>query len=678
MASGTRSGSGLSRWMGGIAIGCALLRADAAAAGSGSARFVDDDAAPGGDGLAWGSAYRFLQSALAEAAASSGAVTEIRLAQGVYRPDRDETTPGGTGDRGATFQLINALALRGGYAGPGAPDPDLRQPEVYQSVLSGDLDSDDGPGFANIGENAWHVVTGTGADATAILDGLVITAGNADASSPINEGGGLYCGIFSAPTVVECTFSANSAAVAGGAMSGVFCHPSLVACTFVGNRSDDVGGAVAGFVHSEIALTGCLFQANVAFQGGALYNNESDPLIDTCTFVANSATGAGAILNHVGSDPLLIDCVLDGNFAESGAGAKMNDSGSPVIVGCTFAGNHTNGGNGGGLLSIGGSLTVIGSTFEANHAWFGNAILLTGTSTVVIGSTFLRNSPTGGWQYTWGGAMQITSSAPLLVNCAFLGNSSNYGGAINNLFIADPMLVNCILVGNFAERAAAFGGGQGAPSLVNCTIADNVATLAPGALELAFSDATLANCVVAGNQPGQLDDALITFSCVEGGFAGAGNIAGPPLFVRNPDPGPDRAWGTEDDDYGDLRLDGGSPCIDAGDNGAVPEDAQDLDGDGDEVEPLPVDAAGNARFVDDPEIVDTGWGTPPLVDMGALERQPPCPADVDGDGIVGINDFLDLLAAWGPNPGHPADIDQDGSVGITDFLALLSAWGPCG
>ena len=54
-----------------------------------------------------------------------------------------------------------------------------------------------------------------------------------------------------------------------------------------------------------------------------------------------------------------------------------------------------------------------------------------------------------------------------------------------------------------------------------------------------------------------------------------------------------------------------------------------------------------------------------------------CPADIDGDGTVGIMDFLALLAAWGPNPGHPADLDGDGVVGILDFLDLLAAWGPC-
>jgi photosystem II stability/assembly factor-like uncharacterized protein len=54
-----------------------------------------------------------------------------------------------------------------------------------------------------------------------------------------------------------------------------------------------------------------------------------------------------------------------------------------------------------------------------------------------------------------------------------------------------------------------------------------------------------------------------------------------------------------------------------------------------------------------------------------------CPWDLDSSGEVGITDFLALLMAWGPNPGHPADFDLDGEVGITDFLELLANWGPC-
>jgi hypothetical protein len=55
----------------------------------------------------------------------------------------------------------------------------------------------------------------------------------------------------------------------------------------------------------------------------------------------------------------------------------------------------------------------------------------------------------------------------------------------------------------------------------------------------------------------------------------------------------------------------------------------------------------------------------------------PCPWDLDDSGDIGINDFLDLLAAWGTDPGGPPDFDGDGDVGINDFLELLANWGPC-
>ena len=52
-----------------------------------------------------------------------------------------------------------------------------------------------------------------------------------------------------------------------------------------------------------------------------------------------------------------------------------------------------------------------------------------------------------------------------------------------------------------------------------------------------------------------------------------------------------------------------------------------------------------------------------------------CPWDCGGDdGVVGIGDFLAMLAQW----GGPGDCDFDGGgVGINDFLALLANWGPC-
>ncbi|MHC4218551.1 MAG: FG-GAP repeat domain-containing protein [Planctomycetota bacterium] len=54
-----------------------------------------------------------------------------------------------------------------------------------------------------------------------------------------------------------------------------------------------------------------------------------------------------------------------------------------------------------------------------------------------------------------------------------------------------------------------------------------------------------------------------------------------------------------------------------------------------------------------------------------------CPWDLDESGDVGVTDFLQLLAAWGTDPGGPPDFDGDGDVGVNDFLILLANWGPC-
>lgn len=59
----------------------------------------------------------------------------------------------------------------------------------------------------------------------------------------------------------------------------------------------------------------------------------------------------------------------------------------------------------------------------------------------------------------------------------------------------------------------------------------------------------------------------------------------------------------------------------------------------------------------------------------------PCPADTDGDLLVGIADFLAVLGNWGicPTPPEscPEDVDTDGMVGVNDFLTVLADWGPC-
>ncbi len=53
------------------------------------------------------------------------------------------------------------------------------------------------------------------------------------------------------------------------------------------------------------------------------------------------------------------------------------------------------------------------------------------------------------------------------------------------------------------------------------------------------------------------------------------------------------------------------------------------------------------------------------------------PEDIDGDGIVGTDDLLAVIAAWGSCVGCIEDVDQSGEVDTTDLLSLIAVWGPC-
>jgi hypothetical protein len=57
-------------------------------------------------------------------------------------------------DRTATFQLKNGVVIKGGYASFGQPDPDARDPNIYETILSGDLAGNDEPNFVNYEENS--------------------------------------------------------------------------------------------------------------------------------------------------------------------------------------------------------------------------------------------------------------------------------------------------------------------------------------------------------------------------------------------------------------------------------------------------------------------------------------------------------------------------------------------
>ena len=163
------------------------------------------DASKSGDGSSWANAYASLQTALG--AAISG--NEVLVATGTYYPTTET-------DRTISFQLANGIAIYGGYPTGGG----TRDWNAHVTTLSGDLNQDDVPDFGNRTENSLHVVFDEGStiaiNNTAILDGFVISGGNANGTNAPNHVGGGISNFGSSPTLTNLTISGNSAGNSGG------------------------------------------------------------------------------------------------------------------------------------------------------------------------------------------------------------------------------------------------------------------------------------------------------------------------------------------------------------------------------------------------------------------------------------------------------------------------------
>ncbi len=267
--------------------------------------FVDQTVSEGlHDGTSWANAFASLTEALQKAATCQR--SEIWVTTGTYYPT---TNPA---ERTASFLLKNNVAIRGGFQGTEVPgDPHIRR--YYFTTLSGDIDGD-----GTLSGNAYHVVHGLDVDSSAVLDGFIITGGNADGTNePDERGGGMY-NERSYPTVTSCIITGNKARNYGG---GIF------------NSNSD----------KTPVLTNCLFTNNTSdFAGGAIYNIASSPRILHCTIAGNSAgEKGGGVYNISRSYPGITNSILwaNGTSIDTVLGARPQVSYSLVQGGWTGTGN---------------------------------------------------------------------------------------------------------------------------------------------------------------------------------------------------------------------------------------------------------------------------------------------------------------------------------------------------
>jgi hypothetical protein len=317
-----------------------------------------------------------------------------------------------------------------------------------------------------------------------------------------------------------------------------------------------------------------------------------------------------------------------------------------VLDGFTITAGNANGGglnnNGAGMINESGSPTVRNCDFIANSAAFaGGGMQNRFNHPTVTDCVFRDNSATN-----FGGGMHNDpTSSPVITNCTFLGNQSDVGAGMGNNADSNPKLINCIFSGNVAGTRGGALQVRTSFTVTNCTITGNVGGTSGGGLAVEIGSPTLTNCIVWGNtaqNSAQIaGNASVTYSCVEGGWAGVGNIDLDPQFVDSN--GFDGIIGTEDDD---VRLGLGSPCIDVGTNGA------DTDTASNGIQLLPsIDIAGNPRIVNG------------IVDLGAHEYFVDCNTN-------GVSDDLELSGNDCDTNGLldecEPDSDADGVINACD------------
>jgi len=354
--------------------------------------YVDVDATGAETGASWTDAYTSLQDALA--AAVSG--DQIWVAEGIYYPDVGSGVT--DDDRTETFTLVDGVGIYGGFVGTESSLGE-RDWETNVTVLSGDIDEDDTADpngvvtdVANItGSNAYHVVTGSGTDSTAVLDGFVVTAGNAEGFDTDLYGGGMY-NIDGSPSITHLIFSGNNADMFGGAVYNIGpSSPQFTHVDFVNNQTALFGGGIYNG-NSTPTLYEVVFSGNQtgsSYTGGGMFNDASNVTLTNVTFSDNQSTAGGGAADTNGSDSSYSNVTIYGNQAEHGAGLFIQDS-SPSLTNVVISGNLATE-YGGGINTTFSSPTLINVTLSGNQAEFGGGLYLYESSLIVTSSILWNN-----------------------------------------------------------------------------------------------------------------------------------------------------------------------------------------------------------------------------------------------------------------------------------------------
>lgn len=326
--------------------------------------FADDDAPPGGDGLTWATAHRFVQDAILDLNSFFDVVeVGLHIGQGVYFPD--EGSEQIDGDINSSFRLSGMASIRGGFAGFGAFDPNEQRPWLWPTVLSGDLDQNDALPGDNTTDNCNVILDydlGQGPGATPIpdsveIDGIIIEGAQG------REGPSGICveTLFETPVVLtrivvrDCV-AADTSGGGGGqggsslnfvidiAAPSVWQHVLVHSCSSVfeamPSRLIRLGGPAEMTNCSIVLNDGIAIDGNTFDDGGGMQGSTTDVVIRNSIVYDNSGD---PFLNGVSDGVVFHSCIQGplppgpGNtnappmFVDAASGNFTLGSGSPCI-----------------------------------------------------------------------------------------------------------------------------------------------------------------------------------------------------------------------------------------------------------------------------------------------------------------------------------------------------------
>lgn len=410
---------------------------------------VDASAAPGGDGASWDTAFVDLQQAL-ELARVGGFVQEIWVAAGAYRADR------GTGDRTATFELVDGVGVYGGFAGDETAR-EQRDPQANPTILTGDIGA-----RGVLEDNTYNIVTCRRVGASTVLDGFVIEKGLGDGGLNHDRGAGLFI---------------------------QYGSPTINGCSFIDHAAFGMGGEQA---------TG---------DGAAIFNLQGSPIVTNCYFARNRARRRGGAVFNAAGRAVFLDCVFEDNsivggaLGDAGGGAVFNFRGSPTYRRCYFERNS--GGDGGSFYNHYADTVMTNCDFYKNDGRYGAAVYNYLCNPILVNCTFRQNDRQGRFLTRDAGAVFNRDSRPVLVNCLMAENYSWRGGAMYNIHSA-PSMINCTIVNNVAlDNSATMHNLNSRPVLHNCILWNPQSGQLPEISDLFGSVTTIRYSDVRGGWPGQ-------------------------------------------------------------------------------------------------------------------------------------------------------------------------------